>query len=462
MLGIIEAIRDPRIQALLVFITGYIYICSAKRFRATALWLGVLCLLLLGIYQPGPDAPGRWNGVLHLLDPEHMNWNVLMILAGAMVVADLFIISKVPVLLANLIIKHLKTVGGAALGVCAMASLLSAFIENVTTVLIVAPIAIELARRLKVSPVPFIIGLAISSNLQGTATLIGDPPSLILASELRLNFLDFIVYRGRPGIFWAVQTGAIGSMLALWMLFFRRYKGPVVPPKLARPTSWFPTWLLGAKIVGLSLVPQLPEHWLPHSELYANGAVCMAAAIVGLAWYWLRRGKRGVLNRLLKLDVQSVALLAGIFALTFALKKTGVIDQIAVWITQMVGDDLFLTFTLVVWISVLASAFIDNVPYTAVMLPAVLGIASRMEGLGPDAPLAAFTGTHTLLAFGLLIGACLGGNISPVGAAANIVGVGILRKEGNRVGFWTFVRMGLPFTIAATLPAYLFLWWLWA
>ncbi len=461
MLGMIEAARDPQVQALAVLAVGYIYVCWARRFRATVLWVGVLLLLLLGVYQPDPEVASRWHGLAHLFSPRNMNWNVLMILGGAMVVADLFIISRVPALLAGVIVRHLKTVGGAALGICAMASFLSAFTENVTTVLIVAPIAIELARRLKVSPVPFVIGLAISSNLQGAATLIGDPPSLILAGEMHLDFLDFFFYRGRPGIFWAIQMGAVGSMLALWVLFFRRYKGPVVPPKLVRPTTWFPTWLLAGKIIGLSVVPQLPGHWLPHGELYANGAVCMLAAAIGLVWYWLRHGPRRVLVRLLKLDVQSVALLAGIFALTFALRRTGVIDHLAAWIGTVVGDNRFLAFTLVVWMSVLISAFMDNVPYTAIMLPAVLAIAGRLEGLPAGASIAAFTDTHALLAFGLLIGACLGGNISPVGAAANIVGLGVLRKERHAVGFWGFVRMGLPFTIAATVPAYLLLWLVW-
>jgi len=449
MPDLLALLESPRTQAVLVFLIGYVYICAAKRFRAAALWLGVIILLLLGVYEPEAGRPSLLRDAWYLA--RNINWNVLMILSGAMLVAGLFIESKVPVVLADFIVKHMKTVGGAALGVCAMSSFLSAFIDNVTTVLIVAPVALVLAKRMKTSPVPLIIGLAISSNLQGTATLIGDPPSLILANGLGLNFLDFFFYQGKPGIFWAVQLGAVGSMIVLWMMFFRKYKAPSAPPEVVRPTSWFPTVLLIAMVVALSVVSQID---IPHGDKFANGTVCVIAALIGIVWH-RRRGNGGTLKLFGSVDFETVALLAAIFALTFALQKTGFIDQIARWISDVVGDNKFLTFTVVVWLSVAFSAIIDNIPYTAVMLPTVLGIATKMTGSAELGP------THFLFAFGLLIGACLGGNISPVGAAANIVGVGLLRKEGHDVRFWQFVKMGLPFTIAATVPAYALIWWLW-
>jgi len=441
----LDVLGDSRTQAVLVFLVCYIYICVCGRFRASALWAGVAVLLLLGIYEPAQGPGGLLASAGNVL--LHINWNVLMILAGAMTVAGMFIESKVPVVLADFIVKHLKTVGGAALGVCAMSSFLSAFIDNVTTVLIVAPVALVLAKRMRTSPVPFIIGLAVSSNLQGAATLIGDPPSLILASGLKLNFLDFFFYQGKPGIFWAIQIGAVGSMTALWALFFRKYKAPSSAPEPVAVTSWFPTALLAAMVAALSVASTFSKH-VPHADMFLNGAICAGAAAIGLLWHHLRSGNN-TLGALLKVDGATVALLAAIFALTFGLEKTGVIDLIASWIGGIVGTNKFLTFTVIVWASVAFSAVIDNIPYTAVMLPTVLEIA------GAD------TNTRVLYAFGLLVGACLGGNISPVGASANIVSVALLRKQGIHVGFWQFVKMGLPFTIAATVPAYIFIWWLW-
>jgi Na+/H+ antiporter NhaD/arsenite permease-like protein len=454
MHAFVEALSRPGVQMALavgVFLVGYVYICSCKRYRAAVLWAGVLLLLLAGVYSPDA-AEGPVPSLWHLLG--NINWNVLMILLGAMTVAELFIESKVPVLLADFIVKRLKTVGGAALGVCAMSSFLSAFIDNVTTVLIVAPVALVLAKRLKTSPVPFIIGLAISSNLQGTATLIGDPPSLILANGLRLNFLDFFFYRGRPGIFWAVQVGALGSMGVLWTMFFRKYKAPSGEVEPTPVTSWFPTVLLTLMVLALVAASSPLTERVPHADRFLNGAVCLAAAFIGVLWR-ARRGVGQVAAMVRRMDFGTVALLGAIFALTFALDKTGFIEEVADWISSVVGTHKFLAFTVIVWISVVFSAVIDNIPYTAVMLPTVLRMATKMEG---SAQLGA---THVLFAFGLLVGACLGGNISPVGASANIVGVGLLRREGHRVGFWQFVGMGLPFTLAATLPAYLLLWWLW-
>lgn len=462
MQGLIDALGKPQTQAVLVFLIGYVYICTAKRFRAAALWIGVAVLLLLGVYSSATEPSGLFRDAARLA--RNINWNVLLILSGAMIVAELFIQSKVPVVLADFIVKHMRTVGGAALGVCAMSSFLSAFIDNVTTVLIVAPVAMVLAKRMKTSPVPFIIGLAISSNLQGTATLIGDPPSLILANGLNLNFLDFFFFQGKPGIFWAVQIGAVGSMMVLWIMFFRKYKEPASEPEEVRPTSWFPTALLLVMVVALSVISQIE---IPNGDKFANGTVCGVAALIGLLWH-RRRGNGGTLKLFGSVDFETVALLAAIFSLTFALERTGFIAQVADWIAGAVGTNTFLTFTIIVWMSVALSAVIDNIPYTAVMLPTVLGIADRIVNISPETVAAVgrvvpdtLTPTHFLFAFGLLIGACLGGNISPVGAAANIVGVGLLRKEGHDVRFREFVKMGLPFTIAATIPAYLFIWWLW-
>lgn len=462
MQGLIDALGKPQTQAVLVFLIGYVYICAAKKFRAAALWVGVVVLLLLGVYGSTTEPSGLLNDVARLA--RHINWNVLLILSGAMIVAELFIESRVPVVLADFIVKHMRTAGGAALGVCAMSSFLSAFIDNVTTVLIVAPVALVLAKRMKTSPVPFIIGLAISSNLQGTATLIGDPPSLILASGLNLNFLDFFFFQGKPGIFWAVQIGAVGSMIILWILFFRKYKGPASEPEKVQPTSWFPTVLLLVMVVSLSVVSQID---IPNGDKFANGTVCAVAALIGLLWH-RSRGNGGTMKLFSLVDFETVALLAAIFSLTFALERTGFIANVAEWIGSVVGMNTFLTFTIIVWMSVALSAVIDNIPYTAVMLPTVLGIADRIKGISPELVAdvgrvvpQTLTSTHFLFAFGLLIGACLGGNISPVGAAANIVGVGLLRKEGHDVRFREFVKMGLPFTIAATIPAYAFIWWLW-
>ena len=158
--------------------------------------------------------------------------NVLGIFAGTLIVADLFIESLVPAWLADWLIQRSKKTWVALLAICALAGIISAFVENVATVLIVAPIALALAQRLKISPVPVLIGIAISSNLQGTATLIGDPPSMITAGFLShrwglqggtFGFNEFFFFRGKPSIFFAIQLGAIVSLVVLYW-FFRKVR----------------------------------------------------------------------------------------------------------------------------------------------------------------------------------------------------------------------------------------------
>jgi len=153
-----------------------------------------------------------------------INFNVLGVFLGTMVLSSLFIFSAVPAYLATKLVDRSKNVGMALLSVCLLSGFISSFVENVATVLIVAPIAFEVAKKLKVNPVPFLIGIAVSANLQGCATMIGDSPSLILALSSGMNFMDFFWMKGRPGITFAVELGAAASFYVLYLLF-KKYKG---------------------------------------------------------------------------------------------------------------------------------------------------------------------------------------------------------------------------------------------
>ena len=425
---------------LLVFVLVYLFLVVSRKHRAKALWVAIVALMVAALFS---DHESRSQLGIRALFLHAVNWNVLGIFAGTLILAELFIDSRVPVLLADLLIDRSRTTGWAMLWVCALSSFISIFVENVATVLIVAPVALEVARRLKVTPVPFIIGIAVSSNLQGTATLIGDPPSMLLAAHAKMNFNDFIWFRGRPSVFFAVQAGALASLIVLYMLF-RKFREPVVRLPVEKPTSWVPTALLVLLIVDLGCSSLVD----PDFRWFA-GASTMAFGLAGLGWC-LKRDRGQAKDVLKRFDWSTTFFLAGVFAMAHALEKFGHVSDLAAVIGRMVGDNVFLAFTCVVWFSVLVSAFIDNVPYTAVMLGVVAGL-SRDMGLPND----------YLLAFGLLIGACLGGNITPIGASANIVAVGILRREGHPITFGRFVKIGLPFTVVATLAGYLFIWLVW-
>src|SRR4030042_393611 len=181
-----------------------------------------------------------------------INYNVLGVFLGTMVLSGLFIFSKVPEFLATKLVDRSKTVGMALLAVCLLAGFISSFVENVATVLIVAPIALEVARKLKANPVPFLIGIAVSSNLQGCATMIGDSPSIILALSSGMNFMDFFWMQGRPGITFAVELGAIASFYVLYLLF-KKYKEPVIQMEEIKVKTWVPAWLLTFMMLTLAL-----------------------------------------------------------------------------------------------------------------------------------------------------------------------------------------------------------------
>lgn len=420
---------NTKLFTLIIFLAVYLYLIFFKRYRALGVWVGILILWFGGVV-----------GAKMMI--QEINWNVLGIFAGTLIIAELFIRSKVPVRLTDLLVDRSKTVGMAILWICILTGFISAFVENVATVLIVAPLALELAKRMKTSPVPFLIGIAICSNLQGTATLIGDPPSMILAGYESLTFNDFFFYRGRPSIFFAVELGAILSMFFLY-LFYRRNRERVAPIPIEVVRSWVPTILLISMIIALAFSSILDPGFT-----YLGGIVCLGFGGLGLFWQW--RKERTESKEVIKgYDWETTFFLAGIFVLVGALKGAGIIEEIANLMRSFTGASPFWNFTVIVWFSVLFSAFIDNVPYITAMIP-VCHILADSLSLPP-----------TLFVFGLLIGSCLGGNITPIGAAANITAMGMARKRGYQVGFIQFARIGLPFTILATLSGYLFVWFIW-
>jgi Na+/H+ antiporter NhaD/arsenite permease-like protein len=371
-----------------------------------------------------------------------VNWNVLGIFLGTLLIAEAFIDSEVPALVAHVLVNRSKNVGMAVFSVCVMTSLLSAFIENVATVLIVAPIALAIARKQGISPVPFMVGLAVSSNLQGTATLIGDPPSMILAGYMGLNFNQFFALDGRPGIFFAVQVGAVISFGILY-LFYRKYKDPIIPSTKPAVKSWFPSVVIVLMVLLLAA-----SSFLDPGFSHYGGIICMVLGMICIPWFYLVE-KSSTRDIIRKLDMDTIFFLASIFILVGSITDAGLMDDVAAFVQRFLGENPFIIYTFFVWFSVLISAFVDNVPYITAMLP-VTQIISQNLGVSPY-----------LVVFGLLIGSCLGGNITHVGAAANVVAVSILRREGYSIGLKEFARIGLPFTIGATLGSYLFVWLLW-
>lgn len=380
-----------------------------------------------------------------------VDWNVIMMIAGTMGVVALFIESRMPALLADLLIEKMPNVKWAIISLSLFAGIISAFVDNVATVLMVAPVAMTISRKLKISPVNSIIAIAISSNLQGAATLVGDTTSILLGGYAGMDFLDFFVYRGRPGMFWVVQVGALVSTFALIYLF-RKDKEPIHVSERAVVTDYVPSAMLVSMVLLLILASLFPKDWLPPLVgNHINGLICMGLLAIGFAYYIVKtKSMKLVVDTLAGIDYFTLMLLAGLFVVIAGITKAGVVDEISRLFVRASGNNVFIIYTLIVWASVLLSAFIDNIPYVATMLPVASGIASQL-GMDP-----------TLIYFGLLAGATLGGNLTPIGASANIAGLGILRKEGYEVKAAHFMKISVPFTLAAVTSGYILVWLIWA
>jgi Na+/H+ antiporter NhaD/arsenite permease-like protein len=194
--------------------------------------------------------------------------------------------------------------------------------------------------------------------------------------------------------------------------------------------------------------------------VYKNGVTCLAAGAIGLFWYYLRLGRReglrGVWQHMRRkasvFPWDTLLLLAGLFVLVGTLSEVGLIGAIARGIQALTGGNLFLTFLALVWISVILSGFIDNIPYITALVPVILSLGAAMGASAREV---------FLLLFGLLVGGTVGGNLTPIGASANVVAIGMLGQRGHHVGFGRFMRIGVPFTIVATVAAAGFIWLFW-
>ena len=418
--------------ALLIFAVIYIGMLALPRYRVWFALGGAACMLVCGVLP--------WRSV-----PSAINWNVLLMIAGTMGIVSLFIETGMPSRLANLLLKKSPNACWAVVLLCVFSGVVSAFVDNVATVLMVAPVGLAIAKQLKISPVPVVISIAVSSNLQGAATLVGDTTSILLGDYADMDFLDFLFMNGKFSIFWAVELGALFTVPVLYALF-RKCDAPVESDELPAVTDYFPTGLMIAVVLLLILASFLPE-----KPEITNGLICMSLCIVGLVRACLRRRNLSAAKLVLKeMDFPTLGMLLGIFIVVKGMEVAGVIDAIVGWFAAFSGGNLFALYTLIVLVSVILSAFIDNIPYVAAMLPVVKSLS------------AVFSTEPLVLYFGLLIGATLGGNITPFGASANLAGIGILRKEGFAVKNRDFFRVGIPFTLIAVLAGYGFVWLVWA
>ncbi|GMO37071.1 MAG: SLC13 family permease [Termitinemataceae bacterium] len=407
-----------------------------------AVWTLVagLLVVLIGVVSP----------VMALT--ELISWSVLMIYVGSLAIADLFIYSRVPARIADEIVNHSPNPGIAIVIIIIITSFISAFVENVATVLLMAPIALSLSKKVNIKPTYFMLGLAVMANLQGTATLVGDPPSMIFASfaskalEVPVGFNEFFFYLGKPSIFFIIQAGMLVGAIYFYVIFSKtaKKKITVVPEKIL---SIVPTILLILMVAALAACSFI----LKQGVTLEAGLSTMILAIIGLIWYQFVRkiDDKKTFSVVKGLDWETILFLIGIFVVIGALAETGALEDLATLLSAMVGGNVLLGFVVIIVVSIIISGFVDNVPYIIAMLPVTVSMAAKMNI------------QSELYMFALLVGSCLGGNLTPFGASANIVAVGILKKEGIDLNFGGWLKTGLPFTFLTTTAAALLLWFIW-
>jgi Na+/H+ antiporter NhaD/arsenite permease-like protein len=266
---------------------------------------------------------------------------------------------------------------------------------------------------------------------------------MILASYTRMTFNDFFFFQGRPSLFFAVEFAAVVSLIVLYYLN-RKYRQPIQPITPEKIVSLFPGFLLVGLILALA-VASFSGGFMD----YLGGLVCIGFGLIGIVWS-IFTNKVKTFHVIRDMDWETLFFLAAIFVIIGSLTETRTTGFIAETVGKLTSGNLLVTYVLLVVFSVIISAFVDNVPYFTAMAGIIPMLASS------------YGYPVYLLLFGTIIGTTVGGNITPIGASANIVAVGLLKKQGYDINFSKFARVGLPFTIFAVLASAIFVWVFWS
>ncbi|MDN5293450.1 MAG: hypothetical protein PWQ91_808 [Eubacteriales bacterium] len=410
------------VLALTVFLLTYALIISEKMHRAVAALLGGMFLIVAGVLSQEKAV-------------EHVDWNTLGLLIGMMIIVG---ITRMSGVFQYLAIKAAKKAKGEPVyilvALATVTAMLSAFLDNVTTVLLLVPVTFTIADMLEVDPIPFLISQVLASNIGGTATLIGDPPNIMIGSQTHLGFVDFLV-----NLTPVVAVIHLVTMAVFFLLYRRKLTAtPDLKQKimnLDERQAIKDYALLKKSLLVLGLVM---AGFLLHQFLHLESATI---ALFGAALLMLIT-KVEPEEILLAVEWPSIFFFLGLFIVVGGLVETGIIDRVARWSLQVTAGNFTLTGMLILWLSALASAFVDNIPFVATMIPLIhkMGALAHMtpEALNP-------------LWWSLSLGACLGGNGTLIGASANVIVAGLAEKHGCPISFLGFMKTAFPLMLLSVI-----------
>jgi Na+/H+ antiporter NhaD/arsenite permease-like protein len=418
--------------AITVFVIAYALIASDRVNKTFVALAGAAIVVGLGVVSSDDAFYSRETGV---------DWDVIFLLLGMMIIVSVLRQTGVFEYVAIWSAKRAK---GSPLRVMILLVLVTAFasalLDNVTTVLLVAPVTLLVCDRLTINPVPFLIAEVFASNVGGTSTLVGDPPNIIIASRAGLTFNDFLIH---------MTPIVIIVMVVFIAMLPRLFRGSfdVDPERVAdimsleeREAIRDPRLLVKCGVVLVAVFAAFISHSFLHIEPSVIALLGAAVLIV------ISRAERP--DYLSSVEWETLLFFAGLFIMVGALVKTGVVDELARSAIEVTGGDPLLTVMLILGVSVPVSGVIDNIPYVATMTPIVSELAASMPDIAhPDA-----------LWWALALGADFGGNLTAVGASANVVMLGIARRAGSPISFWEFTRKGAVVTAMSTALSALYLW----
>lgn len=408
-----------------VFLVTFILIVSEKINRTVAAMLGAMVLLVIKIIT-------QENAV------EFIDYTTVGVLVGMMIIVSII---KRTGLFQYLAIKMAKLSKGDPMKIIIvfgiMTAVLSAFLDNVTTILLMIPVTLVISKLLKLNPIPFIMTEVISSNIGGTATLIGDPPNIMIGSEAGIGFLDFIVNLSPVVIVILIMTVFIMRFVYKKELIVEeKLKNEIM--KLDEYSAITDKTLLTKSLIVLGLVIL---GFFMHEHLgYESSTVALAGATVLLLISGVELDEI-----LVEIEWPTIFFFIALFTIVGTLEEVGVISMMAKGIVGLTKGNILLTGLIILWASAILSAFLDNIPFVATMIPLI-------KGMG------AMTGMNIMpLWWALSLGACLGGNGSLIGASANVITVGIMEKEGYKITFKDFIKIGFPMMLFSIIVSTIYL-----
>ena len=417
-----------KIVVLCLFILTYVLIIAFSNHKTwTTGGIAVVTALFLIIFGKSD------YGFITAL--KSIKYDVIFMLAGIMLTVGVFSDSGMPNKIADKLMSKMPNAITAVITVSLLSGFISAFVDNVATLLMLAPIGFAIAKKVNVSPIPVLIAISVSSNLQGAATLIGDTTSIMLADAAGMNFFDFFFVNGKASIFWAVEIGALVTIPVLWFVFRKNkqkfeYLGDNVKVK-----SLVPTVILLLNMALLVCTSFVKFDILLFGKSILNGVVCMVCGVVALTVYCLTKKESPI--RIFKdsFDYQTVLFLLSLFIIIGCVENVGIIKDIANFFASVGSQNVVLLYTLIVFASVLLSAFIDNIPFVATMIPLIKDMGQMgLTNLDP-------------LWWSLALGACLGGNGTLIGASANVVVASMAAQRGRAISFIGFMKVAFPLMI---------------